>query len=348
MSSESLRPLLVTADPGLTDAVLAVASEAGVDLSVTPDPGSAAPFWASAPLVLIDSEQLSAAAALPSRRGIVIVTRAIEDAETWRRLVGAGVEHIVELPLGAPWLFERLGRSLETDPQSGLVAVVGAAGGAGTSTVAGALAHHLAVHEGNAVLVDLDPAGGGIDLMLGGEDDAGARWNELAGVSGRVDERILIDALPVTHGLPVLSWPAEGEIEPDAVAVGHVLDALMRSRHSVVADIGRGVDLRCHSALARAAQVVVVVPLRVRAVASARRLLCRLPQHVTPVLLAREPAPGGLATDDVAVALDLPIAATLSHDRRRPSVEELGGPTPDSSQWRRVCEMLLTRSAAAA
>jgi secretion/DNA translocation related CpaE-like protein len=348
MSSVSPHPLLVTSDPGLTDAVLAVAAEARIELSVTPDVGSAASLWASAPLVLIDAEQLDAATALPSRRGVVVVTRAIEDAETWRRLVEAGVEHIVELPLGAPWLFERFGRSLETDLQRGLVAVVGAAGGAGTSTLAGALAHHLAVQNGHAVLVDLDPAGGGIDLMLGGEDDAGARWDELAGVSGRVDEQILIQALPVTHDLSVLSWPAEGEIEPDPVAVGHVLDALTRSGRDVVADIGRGADPCCHAALARAAQVVVVVPLRVRAVASARRLIHRLPQHVTPVVLAREPAPGGLTNDDMAEALDLPVAATLTSDRRRPSIEELGGPTPDSSQWGRVCEALLARSAAVA
>ena len=169
MSAEMARPLLVQLDPGITDAVLAVASEASIDLTLVPDVGSAGPMWSSAPLVLIDAQQVQSAEELLSRRGVVVVTRAISDADTWRRLVAVGAERIVELPLGAPWLYERLGRSLDAESSSGLLVVAGAAGGAGTSTLAAALARHATVAEASGVLVDLDPGGGGIDLMLGGE-----------------------------------------------------------------------------------------------------------------------------------------------------------------------------------
>jgi secretion/DNA translocation related CpaE-like protein len=342
MSAELTRPLLITSDPGIADAVLAVAGEGGVDVTLAPDISSAGPVWNTAPLVLIDAEQVQSAAGLASRRGVIVVTRPVSDAETWRKLVAIGAERIVELPLGAPWLYERLGRSLEAVPPSGLMVVTGATGGAGASTLAAALARYAHVHEAGGALVDLDPASGGIDLMLGAERAPGARWDELAGVGARVDEGILIEALPTSDGLAVLSWPASGEIEPDAVAVGHVLDALVRSQVRVVVDGGRGRDPRFHVALARAGCLVVLVPLRVRAVTAARRLLQSVPQHVSIAVVAREPAPGGLGVDDVAEALGRPVVATLAEDRRRPATEELGGPAPDASPWRRVCDAVLT------
>ncbi|MFL5677463.1 MAG: septum site-determining protein Ssd [Chloroflexota bacterium] len=345
MSAEMARPLLVSSDPGITDAVLAVASEANIDVTLVPDVGSAGPMWNSAPLVLIDGQQVQSAEGLLSRRGVVIVTRAITDADTWRRLVAVGAERIVELPLGAPWLYERLGRSLESESASGLLVVAGAAGGAGTSTLAAALARHSTVGEASGVLVDLDPGGGGIDLMLGGEGAPGARWDELAGIGGRVDDRILIQALPVADGLAVLSWPAGGEVEPDDVAVGHVLDALARAQSRVVVDGGRGLDRRFHVALARAESLVVLVPLRVRAVTAARRLLQRVPPHVQPLLVAREPAPGGLTVDDVSEALGIAVIATVTEDRRRATVEELGGPAPHTATWRRLCDAVLAHRA---
>ena len=57
-----------------------------------------------------------------------------------------------------------------------------------------------------AVLVDGDPLGGGIDLVLGGEDVPGVRWPDLAGARGRVPPADLAAALPEVDALHVLSW----------------------------------------------------------------------------------------------------------------------------------------------
>ena len=193
MSHATARPLLVTADGGLQDAVLAVAAEAQVEVAVAAEVGAAAALWAAAPLVLLDVALVEPALrALPvPRPGLVVVSRTIEDPSMWRRLVAIGAEHVVELPQGAPWLFERFGRSLDADPTADLVVVAGAVGGAGASTLAAALAQHALDSRSRAVLVDLDPLGGGLDLMLGAETAAGARWDELAGITGRVDDRVL-------------------------------------------------------------------------------------------------------------------------------------------------------------
>lgn len=350
MSHPTARPLLVTADGGISEAVLAVAAEAKVELAVAADVGAAAALWSAAPLVLLDVAMVgSALHSLPvPRPGLVVVSRALDDPTIWRQLVAIGAEHVVELPDGAPWLFERFGRSLDADPTADLLVVAGAVGGAGASTLAAALARHTREAGSRAVLVDLDPLGGGLDLMLGAETASGARWDELAGITGRVDDRVLLDALPSADGLPLLSWPAENDLEPGPSAVSHVLDALCRPPGLVVVDGGRTADPRAAVALAKCQKLVLVVPLRVRAVAAARRVLRRAPAHVSPLVVAREPAPGGLSPDDLAAALGVPVTAVLLEDRRRRATEELGGPPPSSSAWRRVCAQLIDASAAVA
>jgi hypothetical protein len=156
-----------------------------------------------------------------------------------------------------------------------------------------------------------------------------------------VDESVLLEALLEADGVRVLSWPSAGEVEPDAAAVTHVLHALGRCPGVVVVDAGRATDLRALASLPLATRVVVVVPLRVRAVAAARRLVERLPHQVRPLVVVREPAPGGLSVADVEAALGLPVVATLEEDRRCASTEEIGGSVPSSSMWRRACRQLL-------
>jgi secretion/DNA translocation related CpaE-like protein len=350
MPHSTTRPLLVTADGGLQDAVLAVAAEARVEVTIAAEVGAAGALWPAAPLVLLDAALVEPALrTLPlPRPGLVVVSRAIDDPAIWRHLVEIGAEHVVELPQGAPWLFERFGRSLDTDPTADLLVVAGAVGGAGASTLAAALAHHARESGPRAVLVDLDPTGGSLDLLVGAEDVPGARWDELSGITGRVDERVLREALPYSGGLPLLSWPVDSDLEPGPGAVSQVLDALCRRPGLVVVDGGRAADPRVAVALARCRTLVVVVALRVRAVAAARRLVRRVPAHVSPMVVAREPAPGGLTAEDLADALGLPVTAVLLDDRRRGATEELGGPPPSSSAWRRVCDAVLKAQAAAA
>src|SRR3712207_7123198 len=46
------------------------------------------------------------------------------------------------------------------------------------------------------LLVDADPLGGGLDLVLGWEQVDGLRWPSLAEADGRVDPPALLQALP--------------------------------------------------------------------------------------------------------------------------------------------------------
>lgn len=343
MPQPPVRPLLITDDSGVQEAVLAVADEAKVDVAVAADVGAAAPLWGSAPLVLLDAAHVDHAIRLLPlpRPGLVVVSRAIDDAAVWRGLVAIGAEHVVELPQGAPWLFERFGRSLDHRPTADVIVVAGAVGGAGCSTLAAALARAANDDGSGSVLVDLDPLGGGLELLAAAETVTGVRWDELAGISGRVDDRVLLGALPSINGLPLLSWSSESDLEPSTEAVSHVIDALARHPGTIVVDGGRLTDPRAAVAVMRCTQLVVVVPLRVRAVAAARRLVRRLPAQVTPTVVVREPAPGGLSGDDVSAALDLSVCAVLADDRRRAVNEEVGAAVPGTSAWQSVCTAVL-------
>src|SRR5258708_810123 len=107
--------------------------------------------------------------------------------------------------------------------------------GAGCPPLAAALPRAGPRRGLRSTLVDLDPAGGGIDLLFGLETEPGPRWSELAQWrDGRLCGRSLRDALPTyaahsRHGLaaglgfaeegadrlPVLAWPRARPGEDD-------------------------------------------------------------------------------------------------------------------------------------
>src|SRR3954468_4077584 len=100
-------------------------------------------------------------------------------------------------------LAERMGR---------VIGVVGGSGGVGASSFAAV----LAVVAGDSVLVDLDVAGGGVDVLLGIERMAGARWSGLQLAGGRLAPTALISGLPHWGRCAVLAADVP-ELDPEAV-----------------------------------------------------------------------------------------------------------------------------------
>ena len=70
-----------------------------------------------------------------------------------------------------------------------------ARGGAGATTFACALGQ-VAARSGDAVVVDADPLGPGVDRVLGLETRDGIRWDALCQTTGRLSARSLREALP--------------------------------------------------------------------------------------------------------------------------------------------------------
>src|SRR5438105_3711570 len=187
-SAPSVRPLLITEDPLLLDSLLRLVAAAGAEAVVLPSVAAARGVWSSAPIVLVgdDVARHVAAARLPRRAGVVLVGRDLDDAGVWRRAVDVGAEHVVVLPDGESWLVDRFAEASTGGSRGTMIAVVGGRGGAGATVTATALAITGLRLGHRTLLVDGDPLGGGIDLVVGVESDAGLRWGDLDGVRGRV------------------------------------------------------------------------------------------------------------------------------------------------------------------
>ncbi|GAA2721995.1 septum site-determining protein Ssd [Cellulomonas aerilata] len=229
-----------------------------------------------------------------------------------------------------------------------VVGVVGARGGVGASTLAAALAVRVHGDAGpaapvrwtrrragrsattpgapsRAVLVDLDPVGGGIDVHLGIEAAGGVRWPDLADARGEVSGTELAALLPAWRGMPVLSadrWrpgPAPPDVVPD------VLDALASAHDLVVLDLDRRSVHDGDPGLGRCTTVLVVTPRDLRSVAGVVAMRDALQAAVADVrLVVTDPAPGGLGVLEVAHVVDLPVAAAVRRDRRLPALVERG------------------------
>jgi secretion/DNA translocation related CpaE-like protein len=312
-------PLLVTCDEALLDDVLRLAAAAGTTFDVAHDAASAVRSWVSAPVVLVGGDQVARVAEQrPGRRDeVYVVTRGSHaDDRLFRSALGTGAAAVVELPAGETWLVELLTDAADgTTRGARTIGVIGGCGGVGATTFACALAL-TAAQRGPTLLVDLDQLGPGLDRVAGLDDDAGVRWDALTGSHGRLGSRSLRDALPHRGDLTVLTWAPGRPAALDRESVREVLSAGRRGHDVVVLDLPRHVDGLVADALGRCDDVVVVVEASVTSVAAAGKLLEQLRPWVARLgVVVRDPGVT-VAGDQVAAALDLPLLAELSTQRR--------------------------------
>jgi secretion/DNA translocation related CpaE-like protein len=316
------RPLVVADDPDLLDDLVRLAAAACVEVDVAPDPTAARLSWASATTVFVDAglAESCVRARLPRRPRVVLVAgsgAAADDDAVWSLAAQLGSEHVVFLPAAEAWLVDRFSEATAGRGSPGrLVGVLAGRGGGGASVLAAALAV-TAVRAGiRTLLVDADPYGGGLDLVLGGEDTAGLRWPDLAGMTGRVSGPALYEALPSVGELCVLSWDRGDLLSVSPAAVDAVLDAGRQSGELVVVDLPRRPDDAAVRVLQAADLVLLVVPAEVRACAAAARVAHAVVPHCRDLrVVIRGPAPAGLRSRDLARVLGLPIAGIMRPER---------------------------------
>ncbi len=177
--------------------------------------------------------------------------------------------------------------------------VLGGSGGVGASAFAAALAEAA----GGATLIDLDPVGGGIDVLLGIEDLPGARWSALHLDGGYLDPAQLAGRLPRLRTVAVL---AADVAPPGPDEVTQVI-AAASELGTVVLDLPRAPSPVRAAALDACALCVVVAAAEVRALVAARSVLRSLPDIPTGIVLRR----GGLATVEAMPLLGAPLLGVL-------------------------------------
>lgn len=164
-----------------------VVAAAGLHVVRTTDPSSRR-VWTSAAAILLDNDAARRCAerGLPRRARIVLVSRAAPGPAEWEAAVAVGAQQVVTLPTHDRDLMAVLSDAAEASLEGGargpVVAVLAGRGGAGASVFATALAHAAA----ESLLIDGDPWGGGLDLVLGSETEPGLRWPDLSTAGGRL------------------------------------------------------------------------------------------------------------------------------------------------------------------
>ncbi|GAA4993421.1 septum formation initiator [Streptomyces siamensis] len=306
-------PLIVTEDAELLDDLLRLCAAAGARPEVHHGVPERRGTWEAAPLVLVGDDAARRVRGAARRRGVVLVGRDQDDSGVWRRAVEIGADHVLMLPDGEQWLVDRIADVAEgVGPPALTVGVLGGRGGAGASTLACALAVTSAREGRRTLLVDADPLGGGLDVLLGGEAAEGLRWPAFAASHGRVGGGALEESLPEVHALRVLSWDRGDSVAIPPQAVRAVLAAARRRGGTVVVDLPRRVDEGVAEALAQIDLGLMVVPADLRGIAAAARVAAVVGMILRDLRVAvRGPYAPGLDDREVARLLGLPLVGEV-------------------------------------
>nr|WP_241839683.1 septum site-determining protein Ssd [Streptomyces sp. CB02058] len=245
-----------------------------------------------------------------------------------------GAEYVLRLPDSEGWLVDQIANAAEGVGRSALtVGVLGGRGGSGASTLACALAVTAARSGRRTMLIDGDPLGGGIDVLLGGEESEGLRWPDFARSKGRLGGGALEESLPALHGLRVLSWGRGEATTVPPQAMQSVLAAARRLGGVVVVDLPRRVDEGVAEALAQLDVGLLVVPGELRAVAAAQRMAAAAGAVLDDLrVVARGPYAAGLDEEWVAYALGLPLVGDLPMEPGLSAAQDSGLPPGGNSR----------------
>ncbi len=348
-------PLIITGDPLLLEELLRLTADIGLIADVAPDPASARPWFADAPVVIIgyDMAEACVRAAFRPRPDVILLGYRdssggeIEPTAEFEIADRLGADHVAFLPAGEPWLMARLCR-LEDGEIAEVIGVLGGRGGAGASVLAGSLAVTGARGGRSVMLIDADPLGGGVDLVMGWEHRDGLRWPALTGATGRAHPSTIVEALPGQSDLVVLSWDRGEPTVASSEAMAVALDAGRHGRDLVIVDLPRSIDDAAALALTVSDRTYLVVPAELRACAAASRVAATVLPHCPDLqVVVRQPAPGRLTPADVADAVGLPLAGSFDLEAAISTALERGEPPTGNGRGSlaKLCERLLATGA---
>ncbi|HST49054.1 septum site-determining protein Ssd [Jatrophihabitans sp.] len=200
------------------------------------------------------------------------------------------------------------------------IGVLGGCGGAGASVFAAVLAARAAAELGTAFLIDCDPVGGGLDVLLGCERAPGSRWGQVRLRGGSLDPAVLRDCLPRWHQVSVLAVDDPPALDPDALVR---IATAAASAGPVLLDLARWSSPVRTAALDSCDLAVLVTPAEVRAVTAGAAIAGALDPARAGLVVRGSAA--SLPADRIAALLGLPVLGELGYD---PASRHPGGLDP--------------------
>lgn len=356
MKATHYLPLLLIAisDPVIHPEVSHIAAATGCELFDSTDPAEILRLLPRAEALIIDAacaHDLHEYAqhneiAIPSRERIFHVT-AEPGPIDYRSALRCHAEEAFLVPSQAPELLAALGKHRmphgqgRSAHQNRCIAISGAVGGSGVSTLSAALARTAAA-EGQYQcigLLDLVESSGGLDLLLGVEDTPGIRWPDLSLGEGHIDYEALDQAIPHTSydHIGVLSQARSsvagaGSLTDAVPTIRRVIHSIHEAATSVLGVLdcptifGQPENNLAQLISEEADLVVLVVPAEIRAVAAAAGRSAELKSAgINPLIVLRHRSWSGLGVKEVEDILQEEVLVEIGHIHRLPKTTELQG-----------------------
>lgn len=329
---ERVAPIVVAVDdPTLNPEALHIAAACGRPVISVTDAGELARVRPRAFALLVDAAFYTS----PAPNTFLLATEPLPAAQ-------AGTACFA-LPAQSADLLRALG-ALTRTPAGGqretgrVLALVGAAGGVGVSTLGASISRRASANE--PTLIDAHRCSGGLDLLLGIEDVPGARWGEIEVGEGRVARADVRRALPATpDGIAVLTYPRTS-----------IADSLRVSAHeleAVVGTVGAAgltvLDAPAELVPQRCDLACVVLPAQLRPAAAAARIVADLNAAGVPhALVVREDAWQALSPEELERITGSSILTRVGGVRGLTRGVERGGlPQRIPRQLRRASDAIL-------
>jgi len=294
----------------------------------------------------------------------VIVVGRTNDVEMYRELMRRGASEYLIGPVEPLQLIEVIS-GLYLDPGASpigrVVAVVGARGGAGASTVAHNIGWCIAeeLHV-NTTIVDLDLPFGTVGLDF--NDEASQGVADALTAPERLDD-VLLDRLLLKRGdhLSLFTAPAALERDYDAMPEAYeaVVDAVRQTTPCVVLDLPHGWQPWIKNALLAADDIVIVATPDLTSLRNAKNIIELVknarPNDAPPRLVINQvgtPKRPEIPSKDFAETMGVDPAAIVGFDpalfgqaaNNGQMVIELAPKAPVSEALRRLCRSLTGRT----
>jgi len=291
---------------------------------------------AEVPLCVIDFDRDRQAAVAAANslqqalrgRGNLIAVSAKADPSLILEAMRAGCAEYLTKPVAADQVAEALDRlrsrlsvrqPLPAKPSGRILALLGARGGAGTTTLAVHLGCFLVRQYGKRTLIlDEHRRLGHVSLYLG-EDEANYHFYELVRNIARLDE-ILLDGFVIHHSncLDILPSP---DVFDDSANVSmddiqRAIRFLGQNYEFVVIDCPHGVHNLSLATIDCCEEVYLIATPDVPALRDLSRYIERLlqgnvPQHKIKVVINRFSSEGAVSLEQIEKAIHQPIAVTI-------------------------------------
>ena len=296
----------------------------------------------------------------------VIVVGRVNDVELYRELMRRGASEYLVAPLEPLQLIEVIS-GLYLDPGATpigrVIAVVGARGGSGSSTVSHNIGWCIAeeLHI-NTTIVDLDLAFGTVGLDF--NDEASQGVADALSAPERLDD-VLLDRLLLKRGdhLSLFTAPAALERDYDAVPESYeaVIDAVRQTTPCVILDLPHGWQPWIRNTLLAADDVVIVATPDLTSLRNAKNIIELVknarPNDNPPRLVINQvgmPKRPEIPSKDFAETMGIDPSAIIAFEpalfgqaaNNGQMVIELAPKAPVSEALRRICRSLTGRTQA--